>query len=175
MTGTQRRSPTITVVLGDITTYRDVDATVNAANAALSGGGGVDGAIHAAAGPEHVKATRAKAPGPPGHAVITPAFDLAPVTWVIHAVGPVYLGPEDAVVLASTYTACLARADEVGARSLAFPAISTGVYGYPPADAARVSVAALRSSDTQVERILLVAYGRDTARHWQHALDQVPA
>jgi O-acetyl-ADP-ribose deacetylase (regulator of RNase III) len=159
----------IEVVTGDIT-RQDVDAVVTAANSALRGGGGVDGAVHRAAGPALVRASLALAPCPPGSAVVTPAFALAPVRWVVHAVGPVYRGPSDAALLASAYTASLARCDEVGARSVAFPAISTGVYGYPREDAARVSVAALRSAATQVERCLLVAFDDDTAGLWSAAL-----
>ena len=154
---------------GDIT-VQQVDAVVTAANSALAGGGGVDGAIHRAAGPELVRASRALAPCPAGTAVVTPAFALASARWVVHAVGPVYRGPQDAAVLASAYTAALARCDEVGARSVAFPAISTGVYGYPREEAAQVSVAALRAARTQVERCLLVAYDVTTARLWEEAL-----
>ena len=121
----------IRVVRGDIT-RQDVDAVVTAANSGLRGGGGVDGAVHAAAGPRLLQACRPLAPCPTGSAVVTPAFDLAPVRWVIHAVGPVYAGRDaDAVLLRGAYRSSLARADEVGARSVAFPSISTGVYGYP--------------------------------------------
>ncbi len=161
----------IEIVRGDITTM-DVDAVVTAANSALRGGGGVDGAVHAAAGPELVRASRALAPCPAGSAVVTAAFDLAPARWVVHAVGPVYGGPQDEPVLAAAYTASLARCDEVGARSVAFPAISTGVYGYPRDDAARVSVRALRRADTRVERCLLVAFDGTTARLWARELQQ---
>jgi len=108
----------ITVVRGDIT-RQDVEAVVTAANTKLRGGGGVDGAVHAAAGPRLLQASLA--PCPPGGAVLTEAFDLAPVRWVIHAVGPIYRGPQDAATLASAYTQALARADEVGATSVAFP------------------------------------------------------
>lgn len=161
----------VEVVRGDIT-VQDVEAVVTAANSALRGGGGVDGAVHRAAGPDLVRASRALAPCPPGSAVVTPAFDLAPVRWVVHAVGPIYSGPQDAEVLASAYTASLACCDEVGARSVAFPAISTGVYGYPSADAARVSVAALRGASSSVERCLLVAFDERTAQLWQAELDR---
>ncbi len=157
------------VVRGDITT-QDVEAVVTAANRALRGGGGVDGAVHRAAGPELVRTSRALAPCPAGSAVVTPAYGLAPVRWVVHAVGPVYAGPQDSAVLASAYLASLARCDEVGARSVAFPAISTGVYGYPAEEAAQVSVAALRGATTQVERCLLVAFDERTGRLWQAAL-----
>ncbi|MDP9496396.1 MAG: O-acetyl-ADP-ribose deacetylase [Actinomycetota bacterium] len=162
----------IQVVRGDIT-RQPVEAVVTAANSALRGGGGVDGAVHDAAGPELLRACRALAPCPPGSAVVTPAFDLAPVKWVVHAVGPVHSGsPEDPELLASAYTASLARADEVGARSVAFPAISTGVYGYPPEEAAEVSVRALRSARTQVERVLLVGFTERSAQLWRDALQR---
>ncbi len=105
----------ITVVRGDIT-RQDVEAVVTAANTRLRGGGGVDGAVHAAAGPRLLQASLALAPCPPGGAVITEAFDLAPVRWVIHAVGPIYQGPQDAATLASAYTQALARARRAGPR-----------------------------------------------------------
>lgn len=156
------------VVRGDIT-RQDVDVVVTAANSALRGGGGVDGAVHAAAGPELVRASRALAPCAAGGAVRTPGFAL-PARWVVHAVGPVYSGPADAALLASAYTESLARADEVAARSIAFPAISTGVYGYPREAAAQVSVAALRGATTKVGTALLVAFDEDVARLWEAAL-----
>lgn len=160
----------ISVVRGDIT-KQQVDAIVTAANEPLRGGGGVDGAVHAAAGPELLRACRALAPCPTGSAVITSAFDLAPVRWVIHAVGPVFHGrPEDAELLASAYRESLARADEVGARSVAFPSISTGVYGYPVDAAAAVSVQALRLADTRVESVALVAFGSRVHAAWELAL-----
>lgn len=158
-------SPRITVLRADITTV-EVDAVVTAANRRLVGGSGVTGAVHAAAGPRLLEASRALGPCPPGSAVVTPAFDLRTARWVVHAVGPRYRGPEDAAVLASAYTSALARADEVGARSIAFPSISTGAYGYPDAEAAHVSVAALQQARTSVERILLVAFSRRTEQLW---------
>jgi O-acetyl-ADP-ribose deacetylase (regulator of RNase III) len=151
----------IEVVRGDIT-RQPVDAVVTAANAALVGGGGVDGAVHAAAGPRLLATLREGWPDGcgTGAAVATPAYGLAPVQWVIHAVGPVWRGGGhgEPAQLASAYTEALARADDVGARSVAFPAISTGVYGYPKEEAARVAVQALRNADARVERALLVAY-----------------
>ena len=161
----------IRVVRGDITQVT-ADAVVTAANRSLRGGSGVNGAIHAAAGSRLLRASRALAPCPPGSAVVTPAFDMTNTSWVIHAVGPIYQGPQDEPVLASAYTQALARADEVGARTVAFPAISTGVYGYPPTDAARVSVAALRAADTRVRLVLLVAFGGTTAQLWEQALQE---
>ena len=160
----------IELVRGDIT-EQVVDAVVTAANTGLVGGGGVDGAVHAAAGPRLLEALRPLAPCAPGSAVVTPAFDLAPVRWVVHAVGPVWSGdPSDPVVLASAYTSSLARADEVGARTVAFPSISTGVYRYPADEAARISVQALRSATTDVERVVLVAFSRGMEALWGDAL-----
>lgn len=159
----------ITVVRGTIVD-QPVDAVVTAGNRSLRDGSGVNGAVHAAAGPRLVRASRALAPCPVGSAVITPSFDLAPAKWVIHAVGPKYSGPADAAVLASAYTSSLARADEVGATTVAFPSISTGVYGYPEPEAAEISVAALLGASTQVETVLLVAFGGRTATLWTAAL-----
>ena len=158
------------IVRGDIT-KQDVDAIVTAANEPLRGGGGVDGAVHRAAGPELLRACHVLAPCLTGSAVITPAFDLAPVKWVIHAVGPIYSGrPEDAELLTSAYTSSLARADEVGAKSVAFPSISTWVYGYPDGLASILSVQALRAARTHVATVLLVAFSRRIAEKWDSAL-----
>lgn len=161
----------ISVVRGDICTVV-ADAIVTAGNRSLVGGSGVNGAIHAAAGPELLDASRALAPCEAGGAVITPAFAMEHTSWVIHAVGPIYSGPQDEQTLTSAYRESLARADEVGARSVAFPAISTGVYGYPAEDAARVSVAAIRRARTQVEEVLLVAFGDRQARLWERELER---
>jgi O-acetyl-ADP-ribose deacetylase (regulator of RNase III) len=161
----------IELVRGDIT-QQDVEAIVTAANSALRGGGGVDGAVHAAAGPHLLEACRPLAPCPAGSAVITPAFGLAPVKWVIHAVGPIYVGPQDAVVLASAYKTSLHRADGVGATSVAFPSISTGVYGYPIEAAARVSVDALHSASTDVELVRLVAFNEPVYDAWAEAIER---
>jgi len=136
-----------------------------------SGGGGVDRAVHAAASPWLLlQASPALAPCPPGGAVTTEAFDLAPVRWVIHAVGRIYRGPQDAATLASAYTQFLARADEVGATSVAFPSISTGAYGYPLAQAAAVSVQALCGAVTAVQSVLLVAFQLTGEELWDQAL-----
>jgi O-acetyl-ADP-ribose deacetylase len=152
--------PHIEVVLGDIT-KQHVEAIVNAANSSLQGGGGVDGAIHRAAGPELAQAGRRLAPCRTGQAKVTPAFRLGPpVKFVIHAVGPVWRGGGhgEAELLASCYRRSLEAAGQAGARSVAFPAISTGIYGYPPAQAAKVAVAALTSTPTSVALIRLVAF-----------------
>ncbi len=155
---------------GDITAER-VDAIVNAANSSLMGGGGVDGAIHRAAGPELLDACRPLGGCPTGEARATPGFRL-PARWVIHTVGPVWNGggrgePE---LLASCYRRSLAVADELGARSVAFPAISTGVYGYPRERAARVAVDTLRSARTDVQLVRLVAFDAGTRRLYEELL-----
>lgn len=128
----------------DITTL-GVDAIVNAANSALAGGGGVDGAIHRAAGPELVRASRAQAPCPTGEARITPGFRL-PARHVIHTVGPVWRGGNqgEAELLAACYRNSLALLRQAGGRSIAFPAISTGIYGYPAGPAAHIAVTTIR-------------------------------
>jgi O-acetyl-ADP-ribose deacetylase (regulator of RNase III) len=151
-------------VLGDITTEQ-VDAVVNAANSTLAGGGGVDGAIHRAAGARDLRAACAALGGcPPGQARATPGFRL-PARWIIHTVGPVWAGGDkgEPEVLASCYRSSLAVADELGARSVAFPAISTGVYGYPPDRAAEVAMSTLSATDTAVALVRLVAF--DPATH----------
>lgn len=160
----------VDVVIGDITAQK-VDAIVTAANRHLRGDSGVNGAVHAAAGPLLLKASLALAPCPPGSAVITPAFDLAPVRWVIHAVGPRFSdAPEVPDQLMAAYHSAFARADEVGARSIAFPSISTGAYDYPGGLAAMLSVEALRTVSTRVEHVVLVAFHQDMAEMWDYQL-----
>jgi O-acetyl-ADP-ribose deacetylase (regulator of RNase III) len=161
----------IEVMRGDITTV-ETDALVTAANADLVGGGGVDGAIHRAAGPQLYRALRPLAPCAVGGALVTAAFELGPtVQWVVHAVGPRYGIDEPAAeLLASAYATSLARCDEVGARSVAFPSISTGVYRYPVSDACKISIATLLAADTSVERCLLVAFDPVTEASWERAL-----
>ncbi len=163
---------TIRAVRADITTLA-VDAIVNAANSSLLGGGGVDGAIHRGAGPDLVAACRLLGGCATGEAKATDGFAL-PCRWVIHTVGPVWRGgargePE---LLASCYRRSLEVADELGARSLAFPAISTGVYGYPPESAAAVAVTTLRQLDVAGRDVVLVAYDRVTLDHYQRRLDR---
>jgi O-acetyl-ADP-ribose deacetylase (regulator of RNase III) len=160
----------IEVVRGDVTTA-DVDVVVTAANQWLAGGGGVDGAVHRAAGPQLLQALRPLAPCPPGRAVVTPAYGLGPrVTHVVHAVGPRYgIDEPSDELLAAAYRDSLARCDEVGARSVAFPAISTGVYGYPLEEACDVSIRALVDAETEVERCLLVAFDARTESAWLRA------
>ncbi|MEU6096294.1 O-acetyl-ADP-ribose deacetylase [Streptomyces sp. NPDC047079] len=154
---------TLTLVQGDIT-RQSVDAIVNAANSSLLGGGGVDGAIHRRGGPailEECRGLRASryAKGlPTGRAVATTAGALD-ARWVIHTVGPVYSATQDrSEQLASCYRESLRVADELGARTLAFPAISTGVYRWPMEDAARIAVATVQAADTAVEEIRFVLF-----------------
>jgi O-acetyl-ADP-ribose deacetylase (regulator of RNase III) len=163
----------IEVTVGDIT-GEQVDAVVTAANESLMGGGGVDGAIHRAAGPRLAGAGAAVGPCDPGDAMATPAFDLdPPVRYVIHTVGPIWEGGGhgEAKVLASCYRRSLQVADALGVRSIAFPAIATGVYGYPPDEAARIAVATVKATPTQVQRIRLIAFDEDARRLLQDALD----
>ncbi|MEU4134122.1 O-acetyl-ADP-ribose deacetylase [Streptomyces wuyuanensis] len=156
--------PTIMFVLGDIT-EQDVDAVVNAANSSLLGGGGVDGAIHRRGGPEileECRRLRASHYGkglPTGQAVATTAGRL-PAQWVIHTVGPVHSRSEDrSDQLASCYRESLRVADELGARTVAFPAISTGIYGWPMDDGARIATETVRSTGTDsVEEVRFVLF-----------------
>ncbi|MGC4870082.1 O-acetyl-ADP-ribose deacetylase [Micromonospora sp. DT53] len=164
--------PVVEVVLGDITS-EDVDAVVTAANESLLGGGGVDGAIHRAAGLRLARAGAALAPCDPGDAVATPAFDLdPPVRHVIHTVGPIWEGGGhgEADVLRSCYRRSLEVADEIGARSVAFPAIATGVYGFPADQAARIAISTIRATPTKVERVRLVAFDEATCELLTEAL-----
>lgn len=165
----------ISIVEGNITGVR-VDAIVNAANSSLLGGGGVDGAIHAAGGPEILAACRAlrgtelPAGLPPGHAVATTAGRL-PARWVIHTVGPVYTTRADRrPTLLSAYTESLRVADELGATSIAFPLISAGAYGWPMDDAATAAVEAVTGAATAVEDVRLVAFGGRTRVALERAL-----
>jgi O-acetyl-ADP-ribose deacetylase len=161
----------IQVWRGDIT-QTQVEAIVTAANIPLMGGGGVDGAIHRAAGPRLLAALRPLAPCQPGHAVVTDAFDLEPrIRWVVHAVGPRYgVDEPSADLLAEAYVAALARCDEVGAKSVAFPSISTGVYHYPLIEACQISIKALSEATTSVDNCQLVAFDDATEQAWTSAL-----
>ncbi|MFI2506923.1 O-acetyl-ADP-ribose deacetylase [Streptomyces sp. NPDC018972] len=154
---------TITLVQGDIT-QQSADAIVNAANSSLLGGGGVDGAIHRRGGPEilaECRALRASRYGrglPTGQAVATTAGRLD-ARWVIHTVGPVHqVSGSDPALLASCYRESLRVADELGARTVAFPAISTGVYRWPMDDAARIAVETVRNTPTDVEEVRFVLF-----------------
>lgn len=153
----------LTVVEGDITA-QDVDAIVNAANRRMRGGGGVDGAIHAAAGPGLLAECKERFPRglATGAAGWTRGHALA-ARWVIHVVGPNFnAGERDRSLLVSCYAGALAVADEIGARSVAFPLVSAGIYGWPREDAVRAAVDTLRGATSHVEDARIVAFGRTT-------------
>lgn len=167
--------PRIVLVRGDIT-LQDVDAVVNAANTALRPGGGVDGAITRAAGPEaladreRVIRERGTPPLASGQAVATIGGKLE-ARWIIYTAGPIYSGsPDDPSLLASCHTQSLRVADELAARTIAFPAISTGVYGYPIDEAAPVAIEAVASACTDVEEIRFVLFDDPSLRAFEAAL-----
>jgi O-acetyl-ADP-ribose deacetylase (regulator of RNase III) len=164
----------VRVVRADITTL-EVDAIVNAANSSLLGGGGVDGAIHRAAGRELLEYCRTLGGCSAGDAKASPGFRL-PARWVIHTVGPVWRGGRagEAEVLASCYRRSLAVADELGAKTIAFPAISTGIYGYPLDEAALIAVHNVRDARTAVDECLLVAFDRDVEARYERLLADEP-
>ena len=165
----------IEVVEADITTLA-VDAIVNAANTSLLGGGGVDGAIHRAAGPELLAECRTLGGCETGQAKITRGYHL-PARWVIHAVGPVWRGGShgEPELLASAYRESLRLAAQHGVRTIAFPAISCGVYGYPVSDAALIAVGQVRSflqSDSSIDRVTLTCFGRTVLDAYLRAVAQ---
>ncbi len=172
----QINQSTLELVEGDIT-RQAVDAIVNAANSSLLGGGGVDGAIHRAAGPELLAACRPLGGCPTGEARITPGFRL-PAKWVIHTVGPIYRGGThgEPGLLASAHRASLQLASEHGAKSVAFPAISTGVYGYPMADAAHIALKTTIEylpSHPEIEVVRFVLFGRRAYRVFESELQKL--
>lgn len=167
----------ITVVEGDIT-QQSVDAVVNAANSTLLGGGGVDGAIHRQGGPavldacRKLRASRYEEGLPTGQAVATTAGDL-PARWVIHTVGPVHSDTEDRTdLLASCYRESLRVADELEAASVAFPAVSTGAYGWPLWDAARIAIDAVRATETRVAEARFVLFTPDAYAAFREAVER---
>lgn len=166
----------IDVVCGDITAL-DVDAIVNAANSALRGGGGVDGAIHRAAGPELLQACRAFDGCPTGEVRVTPGFRLK-AKHVIHAVGPIWQGGDagEHALLASAYREALLAAEELGARDVAFPAISTGVYGYPLDSATDIAVATVTAfvrEHDRPERVIFCCFNEAAERAYRRALSDI--
>jgi len=161
-------------VRGDIT-EQDVDVVVNAANSGLMGGGGVDGAILRAGGQTQLDARRQLRDRvgslPTGQAAATEAGDMQ-ARWVVHVVGPVWRPNEDrAHLLASCYREALRIADELGARTVAFPAVSAGVYGWPLGSAADIAVDTVRSTDTSVEEVRFVLFSDDAFREFNRALN----
>lgn len=160
----------IEVIQADITTL-DVDAIVNAANETLLGGGGVDGAIHRAAGPELLAACRTLGGCPTGEARMTPGFRL-PARWVIHTVGPVWHGGirGEAGRLAACYRNSFELALQHGLRSIAFPAISTGVYGYPKREAATIAMAAMREYAPRFPRIVACCHAAEDLQIYRELL-----
>jgi O-acetyl-ADP-ribose deacetylase len=160
---TPRIADRLALVEGDIT-RQPVEAIVNAANATLLGGGGVDGAIHRAAGPELLAECQTLGGCPTGEARLTRGYRLS-AKWVIHTVGPVWRGGDQGedVLLASCYRSCFALVRQHGIRTVAFPAISTGAYGFPIERAARIAVSEVRAGLEQngsIERVSLVCFGR---------------
>jgi O-acetyl-ADP-ribose deacetylase (regulator of RNase III) len=168
---------TVECIQGDITSQGDVDAVVNAANARLAPGGGVAGAIHRAAGPDLAAEAVPLGPIEPGEAVITGAYGL-PNRYVIHTLGPVY-GQDrpEAELLARCYRNALALAEDNGVQSVAFPAISTGIFGYPAEEAAEVALQTVREETERLERVRLVRFvlfgARDLEVH-ELALSRLP-
>ena len=167
------RNIDLTIIQGDITRLK-VDAIVNAANKTLLGGGGVDGAIHRAAGPELLTQCRGLGGCPTGEARITKGYNL-PAAWVIHTVGPIWRGgtQREPELLARCYRSCFALVREYGLRSIAFPAISTGVYGYPKEEAARIAIQEARRALAENENlatILFVCFNKETRLAYEKAL-----
>lgn len=170
-------SEKIQIIEGDITLL-PVDAIVNAANNSLLGGGGVDGAIHRAAGPQLLEETHLLGGCPTGEARITGGYNL-PARWVIHTVGPVWRGGNQSEdeLLASAYRSSLLLARQQGVRTVAFPSISTGVYGFPLARAARIAlreIATFMEDDPgSVQQVTLVAHGEHAYREYTRALEEM--
>ncbi len=160
----------IEITVADITTL-EVDAIVNAANESLLGGGGVDGAIHRAAGPELLQATSTIGGCPTGEARITAGFAL-PARWIIHTVGPRWHGGQqgEAKLLRSAYRNALQLATEHRVQTIAFPSISTGIYGYPKAEAAEIALSVFREYENQFDRIIACCFNSADASLYQRLL-----
>jgi O-acetyl-ADP-ribose deacetylase (regulator of RNase III) len=167
----------IVVWQGDITRCEGVDAVVNAANEALAAGGGVCGAIFRAAGDQELSTACGALGGcATGDAKVTPAFGLSRhgVTWIVHAVGPRWHGGDqgEPELLASAYRRAMDVAAGTGARSIAFPMLSAGIYGYPADEAAEIGVRAIKASGAAIDRVVLVAYDEEAAVVWERAIGE---
>jgi O-acetyl-ADP-ribose deacetylase (regulator of RNase III) len=161
----------IDIIQGDIT-HQEVDAIVNAANTSLLGGGGVDGAIHRAAGPRLLEECRKLQGCATGSAKLTKGYNL-PASWVIHTVGPVWRGADhdEDRLLADCYRSCLKIAHEGGIRSIAFPSVSTGVYGFPVDRASRIAIAEIKkhlAQNTLPERVIIVCFDIQTYQTYRN-------
>ncbi len=169
--GWKKVTPTLSLVLGDIT-KQDTDAIVNTANKNLLGGSGVDGAIHRKAGPKLLEHCRTLGGCKTGQAKITPGFNLQ-ARWIIHTVGPIWKGGNqgEPELLASCYRESLARADKVQAKTIAFPAISTGAFGYPLKDAAAIAIATVQAAKSNMSEIRFVAFNEETADVYKSILE----
>lgn len=165
--------PRLKATLGDITDS-DLDVVVNAANTNLAAGGGVCGAIFSAAGPGLPESCRAQAPCPTGEARLTPGFALK-AKWIVHAVGPIWRGGDDheAALLASAYRESLDLAASVGASSIAFPAISTGIYGYPLLRATEIAVSTCMEAPESINQIRFICFDESTLSIYERALRDV--
>jgi len=166
----------IEIVEGDIT-KQQVDAIVNAANQSLLGGGGVDGAIHRAAGPELLEECRKIGGCPTGEARVTKGYKL-PAKWVIHTVGPIWRGGNNREddLLASCYKNSLKAAVEIGAKTVAFPSISTGAYGFPLERATKIALNETKKfleNDNRIEKVVFVCFGKQALDTYKRIFDQV--
>ena len=166
----------VEIVEGDIT-RQHVDAVVNAANTSLLGGGGVDGAIHRAAGPELLEETKRIGGCPTGEARVSKGYKL-PASWIIHTVGPVWKGGRrnEENLLASCYRNSLAAARETGARTIAFPSISTGAYGFPLERATEIAVKETRSfleEDESLDKVIFVCFGSRAYEIYQRGYERI--
>jgi O-acetyl-ADP-ribose deacetylase (regulator of RNase III) len=164
----------IEVIVGDITRL-EVDAIVNAANESLLGGGGVDGAIHRAAGPELRAFNRTLGGCPTGESRVSPGFRL-PARWIVHTVGPVWAGGDkgEPELLRRCYESAFAAAQAQGARTIAFPAISTGAYGFPKAAAAAIAMASMQAHAAELDRIIACCFSEEDAAVYRRALGASP-